>query len=381
MYILKDNFSQPSDRIITLKNQMRDAVPRVEASRALLLTESYKETEDKPTVLRRAKAFEKILNEIPIIIRDEELIVGSQTIEPKSSQVFPEFSHKWIVDEFETMDKRSGDAFQISDEVKEQLKDVFNYWEGKTTSELAISYMTKENIEALEENVFTVGNYHLNGIGHVSVDYAKILKKGYRGIIEEVENTMAMADKTAPHYLKQRPFWESIIISCNAVIKYANRYADLANEMAAQENNTRRKEELLIIAKNCKKVPEYGASNFYEACQSFWFIDMVISIESNGHSISPGRFDQYMYPYYEMDTKSTDFDIDKAQELIDCIWVKFNDLNKVRDAISTRAFGGYPLFQNLIVGGQTKDGKDATNDLTYMCIDASAHVRLSATSF
>lgn len=381
MYILKENFSQPSDRIITLKNQMRDAAPCVEASRALLLTESYKETEHKPTILRRAKAFEKILGEIPIIIRDEELVVGSQTLEPKSSQIFPEFSHKWISDEFETIGKRNGDAFLISEDVKEQLQDVFDYWEGKTTSELATSYMTKENIEALEENVYTVGNYHLNGVGHVSVDYAKILKKGYRGVIEEVENAMASADKTAPDYLKKRPFWESILISCHAVIKYANRYADLATEMAGKEKNTRRKEELFSIAQNCKKVPEYGASNFYEACQSFWFIHMVISIESNGHSISPARFDQYMYPYYEIDTKSKDFDINKAQELIDCIWVKFNDLNKVRDAISTRAFGGYPLFQNLIVGGQTKDGKDATNDLTYMCIDASAHVRLSAPSF
>lgn len=381
MYILKEGFSKPSERIITLKNQILNATPCVEIERALLLTESYKETEGYPTVVRRAKAFEKILNEIPIIIREEELVVGSLTIEPRSSQIFPEFSNKWIKDEFETIGKRNGDAFQISEEAKKKLSDVFDYWEGKTTYELATSYMTKENILAMEENVYTVANYYFNGVGHVSVDYGKILEKGYRGIIAEVEGAMEKADKNAPDYLKKRQFWESILISCEAVIKYANRYADLAEEMAEKEKNSRRKEELLAIAKNCRKVPEFGASNFYEACQSFWFVHAIINLESNGHSISPARFDQYMYPYYEMDTKNKDFDIDKVQELIDCIWIKLNDLNKVRDAISTRAFGGYPLFQNLIVGGQSREGKDATNDLTYMCIDATAHVKMAAPSF
>lgn len=381
MYVLQNGFSKPTKRIEALKEQILLAVPCIEVDRALLITESFKETEGQPTVVRRARALEKILNEIPIIIRDEELIVGSLTKEARSAQIFPEFSNKWIKDEFETIGKRKGDSFQITEKAKKQLTEVFNYWEGKTTNELATSYMYPETIEAMNENVFTVANYYLNGVGHVSVDYAKVLAKGYKGIIEEVECAMVAADKENPQYIKQKLFWESIIGSCKAVINYAHRYAKLAREMASKESNEKRAKELIQIAKNCETVPENGATNFYEACQSFWFVHAVINIESNGHSISPTRFDQYMYPYYEIELNSGNFDIYKIQELIDCVWVKLNDINKVRDEVSTRAFGGYPLFQNLIVGGQDREGKDATNDLSYMCIDATAHVRLAAPSF
>ncbi|MCB2305643.1 glycyl radical protein [Clostridium estertheticum] len=381
MYVVQDGFSKPTKRVEALKEQILSAVPCIEVERALLITESFKETEGKSIVVRRAKALEKILNEIPIIIRDEELIVGSLTKEARSAQIFPEFSNKWIKDEFETIGKRKGDSFQITEKAKEQLTEVFDYWEGKTTNELATSYMYPETIEAMNENVFTVANYYLNGVGHVSVDYAKVLAKGYKGIIEEVKCAIKNADKENPKYIKQKLFWESIIGSCKAVINYAHRYAKLAREMASKESNEKRAKELLQIAKNCETVPENGATNFYEACQSFWFVHAVINIESNGHSISPTRFDQYMYPYYEIELNSGKFDIDKIQELIDCVWVKLNDINKVRDEVSTRAFGGYPMFQNLCVGGQTREGKDATNDLSYMCIDATAHVRLSAPSF
>jgi len=381
MYVLQEGFSKPTKRIEALKEQILSAVPSIEVDRALLITQSFKETEGQPAIVRRAKAIEKILAEIPIIIRNQELIVGSLTQEPRSSQVFPEFSNKWIKDEFETIGKRKGDSFQISEKAKEQLTEVFKYWDGKTTNELATSYMCPETIEAMSENVFTVGNYYFNGVGHVSVDYAKVLKKGYRGIIEEVEATMASADKQSPEYIKKKSFWESVIISCKAAINYAHRYAKLAIEMASKTSDSVRAKELLQIAKNCENIPENGATNFYEACQSFWFIHAIINIESNGHSISPTRFDQYMYPYYEMDLKSGSFDIEKIQELIDCVWVKLNDINKVRDEISTKAFGGYPMFQNLCVGGQTREGKDATNDLSYMCMDATAHVRLSQPSF
>ena len=381
MYVLQDGFSKPTKRIVALKEQILSAVPCIEVDRALLITESFKETEGQPAVVRRARALEKILNEIPIIIRDEELVVGSLTQEARSAQIFPEFSNKWIKDEFETIGKRKGDSFQITEKAKEQLTEVFNYWEGKTTNELATSYMYPETIDAINENVFTVANYYLNGVGHVSVDYAKVLAKGYKGIIEEVECAIEAADKENPAYIKQKLFWESIIGSCKAVINYAHRYAKLAREMASKESNDVRAKELLQIAKNCETVPENGATNFYEACQSFWFVHAVINIESNGHSISPTRFDQYMYPYYEIELNSGNFDIDAIQELIDCVWVKLNDINKVRDEVSTRAFGGYPLFQNLSVGGQNRDGKDSTNDLSYMCIDATAHVKLAAPSF
>jgi formate C-acetyltransferase len=157
---------------------------------------------------------------------------------------------------------------------------------------------------------------------------------------------------------------------------YANRYSNLAKEMAEKTGDKIRKNELLEIARICSKVPAIGANGFYEACQSFWFVQMLLQVESSGHSISPGRFDQYMYPYYEKDIKSGKITREFAQELMDCIWVKLNDLNKARDAASAEGFAGYSLFQNLIAGGQNKEGLDVTNDLSFMCIEASLHVAL-----
>ncbi len=374
---ISQGFSEPTSRVCLLKNQIFDAVPQIETARALSITASYKETEGKPAIIRRAKAFERILKDFPIIIREGELVVGSATIEPRSSQIFPEFSNTWIEDEFDRIGKRNGDSFQISEQAKDELRTIFPYWQGKTTSELATSYMSADIKACMEANVFTVGNYYMNGVGHISVDYAKILKVGYQGVIKEVAETMLSADKTDPDYIKSEQFYKGIIISCNAAIQFAKRYAMKAREMAVSASG-QRKSELEKIAEICSRVPEHGAKNFYEACQSFWFVHLLIGIESNGHSISPGRFDQYMLPYYEMDKTISQ---DEAQELIDCIWVKLNDINKVRDEVSTNAFGGYPMFQNLIVGGQDSVGNDATNVLSYMCMEATAHVQLPQPSF
>lgn len=371
--MISKGFSTQTERINNLKAQILNAKPCVESERAVLITESFKETEGQPTILRRALALKHILENIPITIREEELIVGSLTKEPRSSQVFPEFSNKWLQDELDRLDKRTGDAFQISEESKEKLKAVFEYWNGKTTSELATSYMTEETREAVNSDVFTVGNYYYNGVGHVSVSYEKVLKIGFNGIINEAKEQLEKNRSIDPDFIKKEKFLNSVIISCEAAIIYANRYAKKAKELADNANDLKRKSELNEIAKICLKVPSEGATSFYEACQSFWFVHAIINTESNGHSISPARFDQYMYPYYENDENITE---EFAQELIDCIWIKLNDINKVRDEISTKHFGGYPMYQNLIVGGQNSEGKDATNKISYMALEAAVHVKL-----
>lgn len=376
MDILAKGFMEPSKRVRKLKDEILSAVPCIEADRAIILTESFKETENQPVIIRKAKALEKMLNELPIIIRDDELIVGSLTKNPRSSQVFPEFSNQWLVDEFDTLEKRTSDLFKISEDTKSKLKEVFKYWKGKTVSELASSYMSDETINAMGAKVFTVANYHFNGLGHVSVDYSKVLEKGFRGIIKETEEAIKNADTTNPEYVKKKIFWDSIIISCNAAINYAKRYAKLARELAEKTTDNTRKNELLNIARVCDNVPENPAQTFHEACQSFWFVQIIISLESNGHAISPARFDQYMYPYYknDIDTKMENKEVNR--EILHCLWVKFNDLTKVRDETTTKAFSGYSMFQNLIVGGQTPEGRDATNELSYMCLEATGSLKL-----
>lgn len=367
---------EKSSRITKLVTNLYEKMPEIEADRAVLLTESYQKTESEPIITRRAKAFAYILDNIPITIRPEELIVGSATKNPRGCQVFPEFSYAWLEDEFDTISSRSADPFFISEDTKKKLHTVYQYWRGKTTSELAASYMAPETLKAIEHNIFTAGNYFYNGVGHVTVKYEEVLQIGYQGIRKKAEEELKNCEVSDADYAKKSHFLNAIMISCDAVICYAKRYARLAESEAQKCTDPVRKRELLKIAENCFRVPQQGAKSFYEACQSFWFVQMLLQIESSGHSISPGRFDQYMYPYYEKDIREGKITREFAQELIDCIWVKLNDLNKARDAASAEGFAGYSLFQNLIVGGQDKEGLDVTNDLSFMCIEASIHVAL-----
>ncbi len=366
-----------SERIERLIATLYERMPEIESARGILVTESYRATESLPIIKRRSAAFAHILRNIPIVIREGELIVGSATVAPRGTQVFPEYSYEWLEEELDTVHERAADPFYISERTKAELREIYPYWKGKTCSDLARANMSSEAYAAFtEHSIFTPGNYFYNGIGHVCVDYPKVLKIGYRGIIAEAQHAIDSLDVSDPEYIRRYNFLTAVIESCEAVIEYARRYASLARESAAREGDAFRKSELEIIARNCARVPEFGASSFYEACQSFWFVQLLLQVESSGHSISPGRFDQYMYPYLKRDLELGKITLEAAQELIDCIWVKLNDINKVRDKDSADGFAGYGMFQNLIVGGQDIHGMDATNPLSFMCLEASMHVPL-----
>lgn len=370
-----------SPRIPKLVQALYEKMPEIESERAVLLTESYQATEGEPIIMRRAKAFRHILENLPITIRDHELIVGSATKSPRGCQVFPEYSFEWLEAEFDTVEHRSADPFYISEETKATLSEVYRYWKGKTTSELATSYMSDEAKRAIAHNVFTPGNYFYNGIGHLTPNYQKVLAVGFRGIVREAEEALAKLSAGDADYAKRSQFLRAVILSCRAASDYAKRYSELATAKAKTETSLSRKKELEDIAAVCRRVPEYGAESFREACQSFWFVQMLLQVESSGHSISPGRFDQYMYPYYKKDLERGTLTREEAQELMDCVWVKLNDLNKCRDAASAEGFAGYSLFQNLIAGGQDENGRDVTNDLSFMSVTATEHVFLPQPSF
>ena len=368
---------EKSSRIQKLIDNLYENMPEIESARGKLVTESYKATENLPIIKRRSAAFAHILKNIPIVIREGELIVGSATVAPRGCQVFPEYSYEWLLSELDTVSTRAADPFYISEKTKAELREIYPWWHGKTTSDLALANMAPEAYAAFtEHSVFTPGNYFYNGIGHVCVDYGKVMRVGYRGIITEAEAALQKLEISDGDYVARSNFLNAVIESCEAVIGYARRYSVLAREMAAKETNPERKRELEIISRNCLRVPEFPATSFYEACQTFWFIQLLLQVESSGHSISPGRFDCYMYPYFKKDLDAGKITYEAAQELLDCIWVKFNDINKVRDAASADGFAGYGMFQNLIVGGQNIHGMDSTNDLSYMCIEAAMHVPL-----
>ena len=367
------NLPGPTPRVEEIKERFIKITPEICVERAQLITASYKETEDQPINIRRAKSLEKILNGMTIFIGDGELIVGNQCTKPRSAPVYPEFSCKWLEAELDRLAKRTGDVFLISEEKKQILRDTFPYWDGKTTNELATALMTEEAKDAQAAGVFTVGNYYFNGVGHISVDYAKVLSKGLNGIIAEAKNELTMLDVSGPADLKKMHFLDAVVIANEAVVTFAGRFAVEADKLATKEKDPARKAELKEIARICRKVPGNPAETFWEAVQSFWFVQLVLQLESNGHSISPMRFDQYMYPYLEKDTAIT---AAEAQELLDLLYIKFSEINKVRDEGSTKAFGGYPMFQNLIVGGINRSGEDATNELSFMCLQATANTKL-----
>ena len=368
---------EKSPRIARLIHDLYANMPEIEADRAELVTESYKQTEHLPIIKRRSAAFRHILENIPIVIREGELIVGSSSIAPRGCQTFPEFSYEWLPPEYETIATREADPFYISPDTIRRLEAVHPYWKGKTVSDLAAANMDPEVLDVfMNHGIFTVGNYFYNGVGHVNVNYEKVINCGLETYIEECKAQLATLTRGQGDYAEKRNFWESVIESCEAVITYARRYSDLALSLAADCTDSDRKAELLTIAEACDHVPAKPARSFHEACQGFWFIQQLMQMESSGHSISPGRFDQYMYPFFKADLDAGKITYESAQELIDCIWVKLNDLNKVRDAASAEGFAGYGLFQNLIVGGQDEYGLDATNDLSYMCMEAQMHVRL-----
>ena len=365
-----------SDRISRLVEHLYAKLPEIEPYRAELVTESYKNTENLPIVKRRSAALRHILANIPIVIRPDELIVGANSVSPRGCQTYPEYSFEWLRPEYETVATREADPFYISPETVARLEKVHPYWYGKTVSDLAAANMDPECLDIfMNHGIFTVGNYFYNGIGHVCVDYEKVITLGMEGIIGQAEQEMAKLDMGQGDYLSRKHFLEAVIESAQAVTAYGHRYAELAYNMAVDAEGVR-KQELLRIAEACSQVPGKPARSFYEACQSFWFVQQILQLESSGHSISPGTFDRYMYPWFKYDIDRGIETLESAQELLDCIWVKFNDLNKCRDAASAEGFAGYGMFQNLIVGGQDENGYDVTNELSFMCMEAQCHVRL-----
>jgi len=222
-----------TERIDRLKEALFAKMPEIESARAQLITESYKRTEGQPMVIRRALAFKHILENIPIIIREDELIVGSTTLAPRGCQTYPEFSFEWLEAEFDTVETREADKFHIEKTAAAQIKEADKYWKGRTTSELALSYMSPEAIKAMNHNMFTTGNYFYNGVGHVTVQYWKVLEIGYEGIMKEIAAELEATKAGDANYATKSRLLQAMLISCQAVIDYANRYATRADEMAA----------------------------------------------------------------------------------------------------------------------------------------------------
>ena len=341
----------------------------------MLVTQSYDKTFGQPFITRRAKALENVLNNVTLNIFEGELIAGNLTDKPRGAPVFPEYGVDYILAEMDSFASRTSDPFLISDKDKAILNEILPKWQGNTLFDEAFRLFPKDAKEAMEDLIFILTTVR-SGVAHLVVDYEKVLQRGLNSIIEETEELLINLKASDPDIGKKTSFYQAVITVAKAVITFSRRYSVLLEQLAVSEPNPVRRDELLSLSKICAKVPANPVQTFWEAVQSFWLTHLVLQMESNGHSVSPGRFDQYMYPFYSKDIREGRLTHEFAEELIDCLWIKFNFINKVRDKVASVAFAGYPMYQNLIVGGQTPEGRCAVNELSLLCLKATAKIRL-----
>ncbi len=348
--------------------------------RAALVTEAYAENESDPIVLRRAKALAKVLGEMTLLIAEDELIVGHLSDKRRSPSVFPEYTLHWVEDQLDEFEIRPHNRLRVSAEARRVLRDIYPYWRGKTVCERLRAARTPDLRRAVEYGL--IANPHeYTGFAHVALDVPRVLRQGLEGVRDAVRTRLSALKPTDPFYLQQRVFLEALTVVAGAAIEFAQRYAVLARSMARQTENPMRRNELLQIARTCEQVPAKPARNFWEALQTLWFLQTVPQIECNGFSITPGRFDQYMLPYYEADLAAGTLTPEKAQELLECLWIKFSEVARVDDRGMAELDAGYASGQNLCIAGRTAAGEDGTNALTYMCLAANEHLQLPQPNF
>lgn len=378
--LLESSKDLRTSRIRRLRSQV--LIDReVDVSRAILVTEAYKETEGEHPYIRRAKALYKVLANMPIHILDGELIVGNQAFKPRAGPIFPEWQVEKTLKEIHTWPTRPGDKFFISDEQIGELRKVLEYWRGKTVMDRVLSVLPSECRRAMKYGVFSVYNYMTSGHGHFIPNFEKVLKVGLNGIRDEVIKRLDSLDTSDPEYYSKAVFYKSLLITIDAIVNFAKRYANLARELALKELDPRRRRELETIAEICERVPAYPARNFWEALQSVWFILLTAQIEQNGLSVAIGRFDQYMYPYFKNDIQKGVLDEDAVMDLLASFYIKTSTVNKIYDNEGAVINAGPALGQVITLGGVTRDGRDAVNELTYLCLKADAEVGLMQPDF
>lgn len=372
-----EHFGTLTKRMKEFREEVLDEKPYIDAERAILATEAYKENLNQPRVMVRAKMLEKILNHMSIYIEDKSLLAGNQATKNRNAPIFPEYTMEFVINELDQFEKRDGDVFYITEKTKEQLREIAPFWENNNLRARGEALLPEEVRVFMETGVFGMEGKLNAGDAHLAVNYERILKDGLKGYEKRVKECKASLDLTDPDSIDKYCFYNAVLIVLDAVRTFANRYSVLAKKLAEKELNQERKLELLEMSRICAKVPYEPAETFQEAVQSVWFIQLILQIESNGHSLSYGRFDQYMYPYYDRDIKNGNITETEALELLTCLWIKTLTINKVRSQAHTLSSAGSPMYQNVTIAGQTTDKKDAVNDLSFLVLKSVAQTRLT----
>lgn len=370
-----EHFGDLTPRMEKFREDVLNKKPYICAERAMLVTETYKEHKNQPAVVKRALMLKNILDKMSIYIEDETLIVGNQAASNKDAPIFPEYTLEFVINELDTFEKRDGDVFYITEETKEKLRSIAPFWENNNLRARGGALLPEEVDVFMETGFFGMEGKLNSGDAHLAVDYSTMLQTGLKGYEERVKQLRSELDLCVPENIDKNCFYKAVLIVIEAVKNFAHRYAVLAREKAETADD-RRKLELLEIARICDKVPYEPAETFREAVQATWFIQLILQIESNGHSLSYGRFDQYIYPYYKRDLEKGMITPGQAVEVLTNLWIKTLTINKVRSWTHTLSSAGSPMYQNVTVGGQTPDKKDAVNEMSFLVLRSVAQTRL-----
>ena len=356
-----------TNRTQRLKDRLFANPREISLERALLYTASHKQTEGEPVMIRRAKATAWILDHVQISIRDDELIAGNRTIKPRAGIMSPEMDPYWLLKELDQFPTRPQDRFNISEEDKRIYREeLFPYWENRSMKDFINAQMTDEVKNAVSTQIFSV-NQTDKGQGHIIIDYPRLLENGLAALVTEI--------KAVRQQHPQNSFYQAVLILLEASQRHILRYAALADEMAAGGDDEQRRKELETIANISRHNAVHRPEDFWQACQLFWYMNIILQYESNASSISLGRFDQYMLPYYQASLNRGQ-DPQFLQELLESLWVKCNDIVLLRSTSSARYFAGFPTGYTALLGGLTESGRSAVNILSFLSLDAYQNVRL-----
>ncbi|MBR9872926.1 MAG: formate C-acetyltransferase/glycerol dehydratase family glycyl radical enzyme [Vibrionaceae bacterium] len=372
----------PFPRVNKLRQTFLDRPYDIDVERLRLVTEAYQNNETVPRILQCAYAFENILLNSTLHIYEDDLILGEIAAPAKASPIYPEFSVDWVIDEIlnSPFEERTNDQFYIRNEQdRVEILELCEYWKGRSANEFISAHLDDDQKKGshMGEKVFQTNNYHFAGIGHFAMDFKKLMTLGYKGVLEQAREALSQLSIQDPDYSEKRDYYKATIITLKASIKYITRYALLAEDMAFSETKNKRKQELQDMSANCYQIAGGVPQTFWQAAQLFNFAVTMTQIEGNGHSISYGRMDQWMLPFYNKDVSENGVSKAFILEVLEVLYVKMNNPTKLKDKGTVkvrngRGFGG----ESLTIGGVDVEGNDATNDLTMLMLEASVHTRM-----
>lgn len=345
--------------------------------RARIYTMAYAEFDSYPVILKRAHALEQTLREMTLFIDEGELIVGNMSSKLRAAPIFPEYVTAWIIDELDEFDKRPGDAFFVTEDQKAELREICGWWKGRTLLERGYSLMSQQIKEIHDAAIIRAEGNLTSGDAHISVNFARILEKGLGGYLAEVAEYRKLLGEVNEQNHGRKDFYDALEIGIRAMESFILRFEKLAAQLAGNENDEQRRSELLTISSNCRNISVNPPQSFYEALQLTWFVQLCLQIESNGHSVSLGRVDQYLCPFYRNDISEGKITREFALELLENTWIRLLSVNKIRSWSHTRFSAGGPLYQNVTIGGQTADGRDAVNQLSYLILESVGMMKLT----